>query len=342
MASDHFFRARGAWSQRPAMLLPGILALLLAVPNVARAAELEAGASEAVRVAFAHGGRERAYFLWAPTGERAGRVPLVLVLHGGGGNGENVQEMTGFTAVARREGFAVAYPEGTGRLGRLLTWNAGHCCGYAMSEGVDDVGFLTALVERLVADGLVDPARVYVTGMSNGAMMAHRMGAEASAHVAAIAPVVGGLFGDERRPSVPVSALLINGALDRSIPVDGGQTGGRFANAWDGTPLRPVAFQGDFWASANGCRDAGREVVRGVVRERTAICPPGVAVRSLLLHDNGHAWPGGQPGSARGDVPSTAIDATEVIWAFFLAHPRGFLAFGGWSAGQASVLNEQS
>ena len=301
----------------------------VSAPHAAPALEQ---ASAPVRAVLTHAGRERAYYLWTPPRTPGVRVPLVLVLHGGGGNGENAQRMTGFTGVARREGFAVAYPEGTGRFGRLLTWNAGHCCGYAMTERVDDVGFLTALIERLVAEGIADPARVYVTGMSNGAMMAHRMGIEASAHVAAIAPVVGGLFGDEGAPVTPVSALLVNGWLDRSVPAAGGLTGGRFANAWDGTPLRPAAYQGDYWAAANGCRDAGTEVQRGTVRERDADCAPGIAVRSLMLLDNGHAWPGGKPGSSLGDPPSTALDATEVVWAFFAAHPKA--AHPGTAAAQ--------
>ena len=278
--------------------------------------------SEPVRSVMTHAERERAYYLWTPPRAAQAPVPLVLVLHGGGGNGENVQRMTGFTDVARREGFAVAYPEGTGRFGRLLTWNAGHCCGYAMNERVDDVGFLATLIDSLVARGIADPARVYVTGISNGAMMAHRMGIEASARVAAIAPVVGGLFGDERTPDTPVSALLVNGWLDRSVPAAGGLSGGRFANTWDGTPLRPAAWQGDYWAAANGCRDAGTEVLRGTVRERDAACAPGISVRSLMLLDNGHAWPGARHASALSDPPSTALDATEVIWAFFAAHPK--------------------
>jgi polyhydroxybutyrate depolymerase len=83
-----------------------------------------------------HDGIKRSYEVRIPKGLDKGglRVPLVLVLHGGGGNGVNAEAMTGFTEKAVKEGFIVVYPEGTGRFGRLLTWNAGHCCGRAMEK----------------------------------------------------------------------------------------------------------------------------------------------------------------------------------------------------------------
>ena len=88
--------------------------------------------------------------------------------------------MTGFTPKASAEGFIVVYPDGTSRRAPLLTWNAGHCCGYAMEQRVDDVAFISALIEDLAARFPIDRKRIYVTGMSNGAMMAHRLGSELS------------------------------------------------------------------------------------------------------------------------------------------------------------------
>jgi len=80
-----------------------------------------------------------------------GLVALVLVLHGGGGNAANAEKITGFTENAKQEGFIVVYPEGTGRLkGKLLTWNAGPCCGYAMKHHVNDVGFINFIIDKLV------------------------------------------------------------------------------------------------------------------------------------------------------------------------------------------------
>lgn len=142
-------------------------------------ATFAARADEAVpRQTLTFGGIKRTYVVRAPADlPRSGpRVPLVLVLHGGG-NAVNAEQMTGFTEKARKEGFIVACPEGTGRLkDKLLTWNAGHCCGYAMKRNVDDVGFVNALIDTLVQSYPADTRRIYATGMSNGGMMTHRLG----------------------------------------------------------------------------------------------------------------------------------------------------------------------
>ena len=283
--------------------------------------ERDAGGRQVIE----HGGRERSYVLRVPTVATVGRtrVPLVLVLHGGGGNGANAESMTGFTAKARSEGFIVAYPEGTAR-GRipLLTWNAGHCCGYAMNEEVDDVGFLGALIDTLSSRYPVDPRRVYVTGMSNGAMMSHRVGRELPDRIAAIAPVVGALFGDEASRGPGVSAVMINGVLDNSVPYNGGMPGGRFTGSWDGTPVRPAVYQATFWANANACDPEPTVVEAEMYIHLRHQCPAPVAVELYAVKDNGHAWPGGQRGSAVGDAPSNALNATDVIWAFFASHPK--------------------
>jgi polyhydroxybutyrate depolymerase len=296
------------------MAATGLASLALA------AAAAAAGPAPQGRQALVHQGLERAYVLRLPgTPVPAGqRLPLVLVLHGGGGHAENAEAMTGFTAVARREGFIVVYPEGTGRLkGRLLTWNAGHCCGRAMEQRVDDVGFIRALIERLVASHPVDPRRIYATGISNGGMMAHRLGRELPDRLAGIAPVVATLFGDEKKPPQPVAALMINGQLDTAVPPAGGAPGGRFPNAWDGTPALPAQAQGRFWAAANGCEDPPETQVQGLVQRTRYRCAPGRAVEAVMVQDNGHAWPGGQAGTRRADPPSQALNATEAIWAFF-------------------------
>jgi polyhydroxybutyrate depolymerase len=245
-------------------------------------------------------------------------VPLVLVLHGGGGNADNAERMTGFTDEADKEGFIVVYPEGTGRFkGKLLTWNAGHCCGYAMKNRVDDVGFINDLIDKLIKDYPVDPRRVYATGMSNGGMMTHRLGIELPKRLAAIAPVVASLFGDETIPQHPVSALMINGVLDKHVPVQGGPPGGRFIDAWDGTPMKPAQEQAAFWARADGCTDMPELDDEGTFVLTQFRCPAGSAVEMYLIKDNGHAWPGGQQGSRMGDKPSTVLNGTDIIWAFF-------------------------
>jgi len=297
-----------------------LLALLASIATVAPAQEPLPDPRATLRV----GGVERSYILRLPASPLAGKpLPLVLVLHGGGGNADYAERMTGFTLLAMQEGFAVAYPEGSSRLrGRLLTWNARHCCGYAMENKIDDVAFIDALISHLIAEHGIDPRRVYVTGMSNGGMMAHQLGIALSHRIAAIAPVVGALFGDEAPAAHPVAALMINGELDRSVPFAGGPPGGRFASAWDGTPTRPASEQGSFWARANQCAPTPQLSREGSLSRSDYRCPAGREVTLLALADNGHAWPGGERGSPHGDAPGNTLDASTTIWQFFRRHAR--------------------
>jgi polyhydroxybutyrate depolymerase len=300
-----------------------VLVLFAFIGLFAKVHAADDGAQHTLR----YGDAERRYLLRLPTAQldRSKPLPLVIVLHGGGGNADNAERMTGFTAKAQQQGFIVVYPDGSGRMrDRLLTWNAKHCCGYAMREKIDDVGFIDALIARLSRDYPIDAHRIYATGMSNGAMMAHRLGAELPQRFAAIATVVGTVFGDEVEPKSAVSALLINGMFDHHVPYLGGPPGGRGARigSWDGTPTEPALAQAAFWAKADGCDANPQQQDRGAVIVWTHRCPNGRAVELQLVKDNGHAWPGGKAGSEMGDTPSTAISATDVIWKFFVEHPR--------------------
>jgi polyhydroxybutyrate depolymerase len=301
------------------------LSLLLALCSLSAVSGVAIGREVPLRQSLVHDGMVRSYIVRVPSGKpgAAGRMPLVIVLHGGGGNAEYGESMSGFTPKGAREGFVVAYPDGSGRMkDRLLTWNARHCCGYAMQNRVDDVGFINALIDRLVHDYPVDPERVYVTGMSNGGMMAHRLGSELSHRIAAIAPVAAAVFGDEKMPDRPVSALMINGMLDQSVPHRGGAPGGAFPHAWDGTPVRPAPAQAEFWARANRCDGIPTKRNQGAIEHWRYNCPAGIAVELHLLADIGHAWPGGRRGRRNADDPRSTFDATDVIWAFFRDRTR--------------------
>jgi polyhydroxybutyrate depolymerase len=305
-------------------LIPVAAGLLLLGACAGQVGSQSAGSPE--RHVLQHGGRDRSYILRVPPAVETARsrIPLVLVLHGGGGNGDNAEAMTGFTAKGRSEAFIAAYPEGTarGRI-RLFTWNAGHCCGYAMESGIDDVGYIAVLIDHLLADCPIDPNRIFITGMSNGAMMAHRLGRELPGRIAAIAPVVGGLFGDEAVSRANVSAIMISGLLDASVPpYTGGATGGRFGAAWDGTQLKPAEYQAQYWAAANRCQPEPAVRETSAYRHLRYTCSGSSGVELYAVKDNGHAWPGGQRGSRLGDRPSQALDATDVIWTFFAAHPK--------------------
>ncbi len=272
-----------------------------------------------------------------------GPAPTVILLHGGGGNGANMVNMTQFDVIARREHLVAVYPDGTGsrRAGQLLTWNATHCCAYAMRKRTDDVGFLSALIDRLVTTRVADPARVYVTGMSNGAMMTHVVGRVLSTKVAAIATDVGALFGDEPPPRAPVPVLILVGSNDHTVPGAGGPIALKLAeNSGGGLRGRlmarrlkknppadrdaaPAIVQADYWSHADGCTAVDTTVTVAAMHIAYTGCRRGTDVQYYVVTGSGHAWPGGRPGREAADPPVQTFNASEVIWAFFRAHRRG-------------------
>ncbi|HEV8242193.1 MAG TPA: PHB depolymerase family esterase [Thermoanaerobaculia bacterium] len=268
-----------------------------------------------------HDGRERRYLVHVPPVASGRALPVLLSFHGAGGTAAGQQRFTGTDAVADREGFLVVYPEGTNS-GGLLVWNAGTCCGPAVAGRVDDVGFALAIVDDIARRTAVDPHRLYATGMSNGAMMAHRLAAEASTRIAAIAPVAGGLVYQRFAPARPVPVLHIH-SLDDPIALYRGGLGRSLAGNERMNP--DVDKMMVRWAAADGCRSgpqvrAERRDARGHTARLFAWsgCAGGSEVRLWQLTGAGHVWPGQQLG--RGlrllGTPTTVIDANEEIWRF--------------------------
>lgn len=250
---------------------------------------------------------------------------LVILLHGGGGNGQNMAEQTTFDKVAEREGLITVYPYGSNGLFNnvLLTWNAAHCCAHAMRENVDDVRFLSLLIDHLIATRKVDPQRVYVTGLSNGGMMTHRIGIELADKVAAIAPVIASLYGDEPVREYVMPTLIINGADDQRVKVEGGELEGLgVGSAPADLPTLPISSQREYWARVNGCTDAADSSTSDYELRTYSGCRAGGAVQSYLVKNNGHAWPGGTAPRGEADQPVQTVNANELIWAFFKQYRR--------------------
>lgn len=284
----------------------------------------QAGDSAATEVAciLEIEGRSRSYHLHVPAGHDPS-VPaaLVVALHGGGGNGANLQAHVGLDAIADREGFLVVYPDGSGRLGEfLLTWNSGNCCGHALDQQIDDVEYTRALVESLSTLYSIDPKRVYATGMSNGGMMSYRLACEASDLFAAVAPVAGALNVD-CEPSEPVSILAVHGMDDQHVLFEGGVPAVS-ADTHERTD-RSVHYAMTFWAARDSCSlKLIREQADSVIHEVYPDCRAGLGVELLAVKGGTHAWPGASKFSPQGDEPSQALDASEAIWRFFEAHPK--------------------
>jgi len=252
-------------------------------------------------------------------------APVVILLHGGGGSGANMANQTGFDSVAEREGLVAVYPYGSSAIfdNLLLTWNAGRCCAYAMRESIDDVEFISRLIDYLIENHNVDPDRVYVTGLSNGGMMSHRIGIELHHKVAAIAPVISSVFGDEPALAITLPTLVINGIDDQRVKVSGGD----LFNLALGTspaelPTLPVVAQLEYWAGANRCSTFSDTRTADYTLRTYSNCHSGSGVQGYLVNGNGHAWPGGSSGRAVADVPVNTVNANELIWAFFEQYRR--------------------
>ncbi|HKS22412.1 MAG TPA: PHB depolymerase family esterase [Thermoanaerobaculia bacterium] len=263
---------------------------------------------------------ERAYIVHVPPGAGMRPLPLVINLHGGGGNAENQQRYSGMDRVADREHFIVVYPDGTGRLKRMLVWNAGTCCG---NSTADDVGFIRAVVDDVAKRVPIDRRRVYATGMSNGAMMSYRLAAEASDLVAAIAPVAGAMSVERFHPAKPVSILHIHSVDDPRALYNGG-LGPPFPMTNHREMHAAVEPQLAKWIAFDGCRGTATAVKRLAGDGTTATkldygpCTTGAQVILWKLTGSGHVWPGSSKHFERIlGKPNNLFDASEEIWRFF-------------------------
>lgn len=260
------------------------------------------------------GGLTRTFHLYRPR-KLPARAPLVVMLHGGFGSGTQAEQYYGWDQEADREGFAVVYPDGLNR-----AWNTGGgCCGTPAKQNADDVGFIKAVVAAVQGEVPIDPARIYATGISNGGIMAYRLACDTDLF-AAIGPDSATLLGTCPAPK-PVSVLHIHGTADTRIPYNGGEGEG-YAHI-DGPAVQTVVAG---WRTADGCEQPSVST-QGPVTTSTASCPSGRTVELISIAGAGHQWPGSAQRPVRetvlgADPPSTAVNATEVFWRFFAAHPK--------------------
>jgi polyhydroxybutyrate depolymerase len=259
------------------------------------------------------GGLQRTYQVHAPGGAP---VALVLNLHGAGMTGGEQAALTDYNAVADQYGFVVAYPDGID-----MSWADGRGASVPDRDGVDDVGFLTALIGRLSAEYAIPAGRVFVTGMSAGAFMANRLACDRADLISAIAPVAGTLgSGVPCAPSRPVSVLAIHGTSDPVVPYYGGGMVGR-GGASD---ILSAAAMAATWAARDGCPGplvvdppAPGEIHRSVA----AGCAGGTQVELVSIDGGGHTWPAGRFALSETMVGPTsqAINASQASAQFFAA-----------------------
>ncbi len=279
-----------------------------------------------------YGGLERTYRIHIPSGhDRTKPAPLVLLFHGGGGTGQGMENLTlgGFNRLADREGFIVVYPDGIEK-----HWNDGRGLqNYrAHRENIDDVGFISALIDDLKERWNIDLTRIYAAGISNGGQFSQRLACEHSHRISAIGVVATQLpehFFSTCAPKRPVSVLMMPGTEDPLVPWEGGEIGFR-----RGRKFRRVLSVHEslrFWAKQNQCPgsplityEPDRDPNDGTRVRREAYVPCGHETEVVLyaVEGGGHTWPGGDqylPARIIGKT-SRDIDANEVIWDFFKRH----------------------
>jgi len=284
-----------------------------------------------------HGELDRSYIVRVPPAVTSGKsLPAVLNFHGGAAHAREQKRYSRMDEVADREGFVAIYPNGSSGIGgRLLTWNAGVCCGPAAAARVDDVGFVIALLDDLARRVALDPGRIYATGLSNGSMMAYRFAAEAAPRIAAVAGVAGAMTLDRFAPALPVPVMHIHSVDDGRALYDGG-----LGPVFPFTNTRVLHESVDNmlkkWIAHNGCPEQPQigDTVRGrtgaadathtATRYRYAPCRGGTEVVLWKLAGAGHVWPGGLQDYLHRllGASTTVIDANDEMWRFFSRYRR--------------------
>jgi len=237
------------------------------------------------------GQQQRSYRLFVPP-KYDGRAPLPLVLdlHGSGGNSAGQARNSGFEAVAAREGFAVATLQADG--GR---WNVP-----VQSNRASDVTYVSDVIDHVAKQVCTDLSRVYATGFSGGARMSSLLGCMLNTRIAAIAPV-SGLRWPAPCGGRPIPVLTFHGLADPQNPYAGKADRGA---EW--VESVPDALAG--WAQHNGCN------VKVILDDpagplstmRYEGC--GAEVRMIRIDGLGHTW------------TKDEVNTTEVMWQFFKSH----------------------
>jgi polyhydroxybutyrate depolymerase len=299
------------------LMLAGLTCLIACfVPG--HMAQASAAPAEAAQLDF--GGLARTYSLHVPPGVEH-PAGLVVNLHAAGATGQQQAALTNYDAVADAYGFAAVYPDGID-----LSWADGRGASEPDRQGIDDVGFLSALIGKLVADFGIDPGRVYVTGLSAGAFMANRLACDRADLIAAVAPVAGTLgVNVPCNPSRPVSVLQTHGTADPVVPYDGGPMTGRGGNS----DILSATAMSERWRQVDGCPAPVEDALPSVAgdgtttrRSTSSPCGAGTTVVLLSVDGGGHTWPSAPDVLTTVGSTTHTFNASFASWQFFAAHAR--------------------
>ncbi|WP_408095522.1 alpha/beta hydrolase family esterase [Peredibacter sp. HCB2-198] len=270
------------------------------------------------------GDKDRYYIINVPKSyDKTKATPLLLALHGGGGNME-IQAADRFYKVlskSEKEGFIALFPNGYSKFpsGKFATWNAGNCCGDASDLNSDDVGFIKALIQEVSAKYNIDSKRIYSIGMSNGAMMSYRLACELSDVITGIGAVAGTDNTTTCTPKNPVSVIHIHAKDDTHVLFNGGAGEDAFQDKTKVTNFISVPSTIEKWVKFNECNPKPKRVLAssGAYCDQYLECKNNVSVKLCVTEKGGHSWPGGMKPRGVGPRPTDAISATDTIWSFF-------------------------
>lgn len=271
-----------------------------------------------------HDGLDRTYRIYIPTSVNATtRVPLVFVLHGGGGNSRQTMNYTDFNALADQHGFIVVYPDAVDD-----NWNDGRIFSGNSADDqptADDIGYLSALRADLIATYPIDSQRVFATGISNGGHLALRVACDLADEFLGIAAVTANQPAALTcEPSQPISVLVMNGTADPLVPYDGGAVANNRGE--DLSTAETIAI----WRNANTCDpiptttalpDSDPTDGTTTTVDTYSNCANSTQLILYTINGGGHTWPGKSQYLPIALIGPTArdFDGSEVIWAFFAA-----------------------
>jgi polyhydroxybutyrate depolymerase len=280
-----------------------------------------------VAIDFQTGGFHRNFHVHVPPAyDGTTPLPLLIVIHGAFGTAKEIEKRSGFSQLADREGFMVMYPNGIGIAGLLQHWNAGHCCGKAAEDRIDDVGYLNASIDAASSRLAIDTDRIYMVGFSNGGMLTYRFCAESGSRLAGaavLAGAIGSRLGEAPpmwtmpQSAPPVPMLIIHGLQDTHVPFNGG-------SLKPADPPRHYDSVEDavaYWIRQNGCprdRETFKVINPWVRLQQWETCSSRLPVRLYTIGNWAHTWPGGTEIAALdGAHPMKGFEAAKLIWTFF-------------------------
>ena len=242
--------------------------------------------------------------------------PAVIVLHGGMGSAEVMRANSGFDAVARESGFMVVYAEGTDFGNDRHAWNTGFLMRRIVQDA-DDIAYFDTLIDTLVNEHGADPTLIYMTGGSNGGMMTFVYAVARPERLAAVAPVVASMFTFDGRPEVPLPILIINGAKDEEVPIQGGMSRNPIVRRAQDAPYKPLKDVVGFWVDVNKSDPQPTIDTTGTVTTATYEATPNGATTTFVEDsEGGHGWPGSRA-RREGNAPIASFSGAERVWAFF-------------------------